>query len=83
MADITTYLASCAGGTDGGGGLPGGGGGRLPGGGGGGLVTPGGGGGGDPGGGGGMPASLARTGLEYATLAGTGTRWPLVYMHWI
>ena len=46
MADITTYLASCAGGTDGGGGLPGGGGGRLPGGGGGGLVTPGGGGGG-------------------------------------
>ena len=48
----------------------------------------GGGGGGDPGGGGGIPASGARIAREdevgdETMPAGTGTRCPFVYMHWI
>lgn len=45
----------------------------------------GGGGGGAPGGGGGMPqfcGSLTTRGW-YAMPAGTGTEWPLTYMHWM
>jgi len=46
---------------------------------------PGGGGGGEPGGGGGIPQfwGLLPPRGWYAMPAGTGTEWPLTYMHWM